>query len=673
MKSLIRLAMLVVATFSFSACTQKEKKPVRAIASIAAEAPMEGIWFLQGTSSTRGPYNGELELRKASDGTFDVRRVVTYINYFFDGLRVQEVWIGKAVAHSGSLTVSYELLQGDFITRLGDLKRQPSEFKNPMTIVSRFQPEKAHIAAQFVDLANTTYSEWLTTRRDLQEKPMWIDERRKIEAQGPAIPNQVRQSIRKFKAETKFDSHALVKLQKERTEFRQEKPYIVLDGSDYDFYRENKNTIRVVNKLVDKISATEAVVKRNAYSPTLAEKAEAFDQNAMSKHLNELGLLVDARLTVDGQVQEYVPGESSVLDTGMYISSQAMRFLVTKDSKALKNIRRAVKGLALAIEVSAATGKSVNALQSDQRELPQGWQKFTEASKAIQWQEGDERSFVLGSVQGLMWASLAVPQTDAATIGVLKSSALRLLEASIKEPKYKNKVLGIAALLTNERSLKDRYLEGVSLAGTSASSEKNFYWNGAADWDRAHFSALEMATEIQLADLLGHLPLRDQYRKQLIENWVIYSPAQRHLLTLLTYQFASRTELNKPGFLQGRDHLRFTEAVANSVWSLREMPYPRPNLDVSIDHSMTSEWALSPIPANFWQKRPQRSMASLESLQQGLYRYPAFELQSFSHLPAWREPVFSFRLNRSEGVQSSGVDYLYTYWLARYAGIQGVD
>src|SRR5690349_4837541 len=86
-------------------CATPTKPIARDIASLNANGGMIGIWFLQGTSSTRGPYNGELELRPASDGTFDVTRVVTYINYFYEGLRVQEVWTGKAVADTDTLTI----------------------------------------------------------------------------------------------------------------------------------------------------------------------------------------------------------------------------------------------------------------------------------------------------------------------------------------------------------------------------------------------------------------------------------------------------------------------------------------------------------------------------------------------------------------------------------------
>ncbi|WP_374076688.1 hypothetical protein [Bdellovibrio bacteriovorus] len=162
---------LFLSVFLLNSCTHKEKQIPRDIASLQANGGMEGIWFLQGTSSTRGPYNGELELRRSNDGTFNVIRAITYINYFFDGLKVQEIWTGKAVATGDSVTITYDIHQGDFITRLGNQKREPSDFKNTVAVTSRFVASSAGLATQYTDTKVSSYSEWITTRRDLEARP----------------------------------------------------------------------------------------------------------------------------------------------------------------------------------------------------------------------------------------------------------------------------------------------------------------------------------------------------------------------------------------------------------------------------------------------------------------------------------------------------------------------
>ncbi|HWU42288.1 MAG TPA: hypothetical protein VN132_02580, partial [Bdellovibrio sp.] len=160
-----------------SSCATKEKHLPRDIASLQMSNGVEGIWFVQGSSTTRGPYNGDLELRKSNDGTYNAVRVITYINSFFDGLKVQEVWTGKAVAEGNALSVSYDLSQADFITRLGTATREPSDFKNKINILERFVRSEKGLTAQFADRKVSNYTEWLTERRNLEAKPLWINER----------------------------------------------------------------------------------------------------------------------------------------------------------------------------------------------------------------------------------------------------------------------------------------------------------------------------------------------------------------------------------------------------------------------------------------------------------------------------------------------------------------
>ena len=151
MKKCFSFLFLFLNVVVFASCATKEKQIPRDIASLQASGEMEGIWFLQGTSSTRGPYNGELELRRSHDGTYNATRVITYINYFYDGLKVQEVWTGKAIATGDTLTLSYDLRQGDFIKKLGSLKRDKNDFTHQINVIARFAVSSKGLASQFSD------------------------------------------------------------------------------------------------------------------------------------------------------------------------------------------------------------------------------------------------------------------------------------------------------------------------------------------------------------------------------------------------------------------------------------------------------------------------------------------------------------------------------------------
>ena len=101
---------------------------------------------------------------------------------------------------------------------------------------------------------------------------------------------------------------------------------------------------------------------------------------------------------------------------------------------------------------------------------------------------------------------------------------------------------------------------------------------------------------------------------------------------------------------------------------LRQVPYPRPNLDLAVDHSLSPDWSVSPVPRMFW-KAFKRPMASIDFFYQGLYDYPFFEQSALNSNFLWKDAAFMYKLDRGRGVEYGSVDYLYSYWMARYAGL----
>ncbi|MBV2168601.1 MAG: hypothetical protein KUL82_07830 [Bdellovibrio sp.] len=679
MKALSSFLFLFLSVLIFNSCAHKERQVPRDIASLQANGGMEGIWFLQGTSSTRGPYNGELELRKAGDGTFNVVRIVTYINYFFDGLRVQEVWTGKAVANAGTLTVTYDIRQGDFITKLGSQKREASDFRNPITILARFSPTSAGLATSFSDKKVSDYSEWITTRRDLESRPLWVNERKYLDAKGKNIPLLVRGIIKAFKMDIGYDKDSLVKSYKNRPEFKNEQPYMVFDPTDFEFYRDNKDIIRVVNKITDAISITESAVKRNAYAPSLDEKAQGYDRNAADFHLNEAGMLSHAILDEKGQLVSYSPDGDSALWTGMYLGSQAMRYLTTMDTEALQNVRKALKGLMTLMDVTGNPQEFARTLAVyDPKSPPTGsWHRGTGAFENLVWLEGGNNDMLKGLTHGFMWAGLVIPKSDTETWNELKEKSRRLIDLKIMSEKPHNKppALGLAAWMTGDPSLKEQYIksyDAISMKVSGYSFDTSFYWHGTSDWSGINLGIVGDITNITLADLLGQTKIRDQLRERLMDSWVTFEPAQRHLLTMAAYGFAYRHGTRGGNFRSETNDARFESALAQSVWGLREIPYPRPNLTVSIDHSLKPEWCISPIPRLFW-KAVKKPEPPIDFFYQGLYNYPLFEYQAFASNFVWKDSAFLYQTSHNKGDENSGVDYLYAYWLARYVGVKNVD
>ncbi|UOF00323.1 hypothetical protein [Bdellovibrio reynosensis] len=679
MKTICSAFLFLLGFFILNSCSHKERQIPRDIASLQANGGMEGIWFVQGSSSTRGPYNGEIELRRSNDGTFNVVRVVTYINYFFDGLKVQEVWTGKAVAEKDALTISYDIRQGDFIQKLGNVKRDPTDFRNSINVVSRFAISPQGLASHYSDKKVSSYTEWITTRRDLETKPLWVNERKKFDAKGDKVPLIVRGVIKAFKMDIGYEKDPLVKSYKDRSEYKNEQPYVVFDPTDFEFYRHNNDVIRVVNKVTDDISITESVVKRNAYAPTLDQKATGFEKNARDFHLNEAGMLSHAVLDPQGRLLEYAYDGDASLWTGMYVGSQAMRYLTTKNEEALENARRATKALIMLMDITGNEEEFARtiAIYNPTKPISEKWHRGTGKYEKFIWLEGGNNDMVKGITHGFMWASLVIPKTDTEIWNGLREKSKKLIKLQIMEDKPQNKsaAYGLDAWINGNTDSKEKFEKFYSSIRTKVSGysfDTTFYWNGSADWSGINLSMVGDITDIVLADLLGKNKIRDQLRERLIDAWITYRPAHRHFQTIGTYAFAYKHGTRGGKFRDDSSELQFETSLAQSVWGLREIPYPRPNLDVNIDHSLRPDWCMSPIPRLFWKslKKPEPPVSYF---YQGLYQYPTFELNAFTSNFLWKEQGFAYQGGHAKGVEYSGVDYLYAYWMARYSGMKNVN
>jgi len=91
--------------------------------------------------------------------------------------------------------------------------------------------------------------------------------------------------------------------------------------------------------------------------PSLAEKAAYFDQVAREQHLSGDGLLRNLTLTEDLQsIEKYHHVENTILWSGIYLGSQALRYAVTGDSRTLENAETVVAALRQLTNVTGVRG-----------------------------------------------------------------------------------------------------------------------------------------------------------------------------------------------------------------------------------------------------------------------------------------------------------------------------
>ncbi len=235
----------VLFLFLISACTQAPVSLVsRGVASLNEQTKIEGIWELQGSHSERGPYTGDMQLTKNTNGTYNVIRLVNYVSFYSEGLRVQEVWTGTAVLSNGNLVVTYELSKGQFLTEYGILKRG-SQLLGEKLVVNEFfkVDDRKNLQANMSLPKGGEYREWLTARAAQSSLPLWKIDKVIVQAGEGKLKN--------------IDS-------------------AIVDKTDFQFYQQSNDTLRVVNKTVDLLNLAEARFKRDAYSMSLAAKENAF-------------------------------------------------------------------------------------------------------------------------------------------------------------------------------------------------------------------------------------------------------------------------------------------------------------------------------------------------------------------------------------------------------------
>lgn len=674
MKQKLRLLSFIWGLFLLLSCSHKVKIVPRDIASLKASG-VEGIWFLQGTSSARGPYNGELELRRSTDGTYDVVRIATYINSYFDGLKVQEVWTGKAVPTADTLLITYDLRQADFISRLDDKKREPSDFQNTISIMAPFIPEESGLRAQFADKKSSTYSEWITTRRDLEAQPLWKDHRQQRAVLGKPLAPPLQMSLKKFKTQSGFEKSELVQKYKNRSEFKSETPQAIFDPTDFDFYRANKDVIRITNKVLDDISISEAGVRRNAYSTSLSDKQQGFESNTKDFHLNEWGMISYSQVDAKGRFVKYAADDDATVLTGAYLASQAMRYQVTQDKEALFNLRKSLRGLLTLVQIAGQSGDIPRALMGFKptETLYPGWHKAAPPLVDVIWLDGGDEQGTQALLHGITWAALVIPVSEIETWKSLEEGLQTLAGlGSVKDSRENTAIVeGLFAVLKNDGPSKAKYRQAYASARHSLPSPLDtMYWRGHADWRRVHGQAMSKSSEILIADFLQEPGLRDHLREELLNQWLNFEDSDQHTLTLSALAFAYRHGVRSPLMKKYIQEKSFSKALERARWGLRETPYPRPSLNVEIDRSLSPQWVVSPTPKGFWRESKFYKTAP-EQLYQGLFSYPAFEQSAYVSHYAWNDSEFGYKVDHRKEFEESGADYLYAYWLGRYSTMIG--
>lgn len=640
--------------------------------TIVFASEQEGLYRLNGVHSSRGAYTGELEIRPDENGKLHATRIITYKTFTFQNLNVQEVWTGTAEQTSDVLNIQYNLRQGDYIVRLKELYRAPEDFNTSYIVNTKYNKG----LSKFQDKSDNTYSERVGTREALPHTPLWTNERVNLLARGDDIPAWVKPVIKLTTSRTGFNKDPYVLSFKDRKDFKEINPYVVFDPTDFSFYQNNRNLLRVVNKVIDPISLTESMSRREAYAFSLAEKADYYEKNMHDRHIpSDVGIISSAELDKKGSLKSYAADFSGGLWSGLYAGALAMRYLTTGEPEALDKFKEVLKGTFMLMDITGDPKEFARSIAPyDERKKSEGWVRGQGIYSELMYLPKGNNDMIKGLTHPLMWATYVIPESDTETWELMKQKSLQLLNLNIFKDRIGNRpaAVGIAAIIHKDPKLEKefrRLFKNPKVALGGYSFDTTFYIRGSADWSGINLGVVGAINEIMIARKLGANRIQKEVSERLMDSWTTYESTNRALVTLASYTFAYKEGIRGPGYKKLEDNDRkWQDGMEKAMWTLRSVPASRKPLDMEFDHSMKADWCLSPIPRLFWKgfKSPPPPPSYF---YQGLYEYPLFEAAAYGSTYLWKDGAFKYKGSSDANIEHSGADYLYLYWMSRYAGL----
>ncbi|MGZ3772803.1 MAG: hypothetical protein ACXVCY_07860 [Pseudobdellovibrionaceae bacterium] len=641
------------------------------------------ILSFRGQSSEHGSYTGLLELRKNGD-SLQVTRIMTYDSFKFENLTVQEVWTGTAKydSKSNAYSISYTLKKADFISAAEGQTRKPEDFK-----IKDFIFQKIVLAGNSLDEShffrhNEFLSESLQINSSAGQEPLWQDKRYHTESisHESSTLYKIAAKFLEMKVFNWYHDQEVPKSYSYRPEYKTKKQLMVYDPTDFEFYRSNPNILRVVNKTPDTISLIEDIQKRNAYAPTLHEKAMAFEIDMANYNLNEYGIYSAALYSQDGHFQKFIMDGDAALWTGMYLSSQAMRYAVSHEQAALENIKKSLQGLMLLMDITGDPKEFARTIVKYENGMQLSSQliRGTGVNSDKVWLSKGNNDMYKGLVHGFIAAYLVLPPSESALKNALLEHMKRVPDLNAADSRSNApSAYGLRALATQNSDDRDAYESKFfkkNAVETVLNVEGDIHVGGIADWSGVNLSMVGGVSEILIAQALNEKDILNSARKDLLLSWKDMAGTKRDFLTIAAYGFAVKNGVKPVDVIENNDGYSnqelqnvWNQDLKLSLWSIKEIPIHRSQYSISWDHSLNPEWCLS-----WWPRLPWKSITDRKPPEfhfQGVESYPYFEAHGLGSDFAWKDAAFAYKGETSKFTRFTGADYLYSYWMARYVGL----
>lgn len=655
---------------------------------LTSQAFADGLYQVQGFDPERGEYTGQAWIHDSR-----AQRVIRWTKYRYVpandrnlSYEVEGVWSGSFKDHE----LQFSLSLSNVLTGYGTFEPSAQELQTPISVSSHFPDDPAipKMELSFNVPGEGAYQETWERIGEGSSTPLWKNRRSVTDGTGDHTPwyYQVAVVAGLGKVADWYRAQPQAQAYKDRDEFRYQRQYFVSDKTDADFYAANPSVLRVTNKTLNPLSLAEALMRRNAYAPKLADKAEYFRDETLKNNLNAVGTLELASIDENGKKIGRTPDYDSALWTAVFGWSELMRYEVTKDPQALANFKRVLDAELTLIEITGDrhTFARAIAIASPDENLGEGWVQGTGKYSGLKWRTGANNDMVKGLFLTFILAHQVLSSQDTEFRPRIVSATRALLKTEpIHERSFNSGIAhGLVALWSDDAQERVDELQTFSnsvynletILGDITGLTGSAYIGGVADWSGIHLSMISSFCQIMLAKELENA-LRgtdDQYKatavlkngeSQLLEMQKTYVEAHRDFVTIMTYAFSDRARNDSTIKSQAKD----------ALWTLKELPAPRFVGSGHVELTKIANWSMSAWPRVPWHAlsgpRKLKDNLNFNDFAQGAYSYPIFETLAWSSNYLWKESPFEVRFHSNPARTPYSTDYLMVYWASRLSGL----
>jgi len=609
-----------------------------------------GMYDIAGEDAVWGTYTGQAEIRVMEEGKgLRFIRLADYADADFEGYRVAAAWEGSIAGDETGFTAAADLARIGFIDQYGGETRDTSVV-DPLVVAASFGPTGQDIySGRFLgeDLVDET--ETWTRIGDNGAAPIWENRRETIDTHPP-VPDSLKWIF--FMVFHDFHEREEMAPYLDRDDFQGAMHTITIDPTDFEYYQADPGRLRVIQKVIDPISLAETRLRAIAYGLTPAEKAAWFDQNMHEQHINDVGFIANSWYE-DGALM-FDADMSTMLWTGVYIASQAWRYLETGEAEALDHVVRGLEAQLLAYHIVPEQGAFARSVRAHAEPLPDGWVQGEGDYAIYDYLPGGNNDMLHGyniafAFGGLVlldlpeYADLVADMTF-----VLDELELYHPEAGDGMIHEMETNMGLY-LLTGEDRYRRRYQQLLNNVLYDYFLENlgngSMYIYGISDWSGNHLNVQTMVVVTMLAELFDDpsLPeLREGCRN--------------------TYNHMVGPRI--PFFMNAMLELGWEdpdpELVEQGLWRLREFRCPNDRVD--LDWRINPDFCLSPFPELPW-----KFDWATEDRFFALHGVPYFE-QAIGHFWLRSNPLDNY-YDRAGDVSEISAGYLYLYWFLAHRGV----